>query len=257
MPIVVMSLFGSAILFSLEQRLLAESNRKAKAADNQIRGLPPQNINPLNRRWIIARNGSIYHYAYFDSPSEVLTMLSVLEPRPDRWALARHTYANSAEYRNGTWMGRKGWVRDYRPEVHDYQEFAARPLSIEPPDYFGTSAPDPELMTVPELRGHIAMLADTGLNVSGLQVELQRKIAFPFVTLVMSLLAVPFGVTMGRRGALYGIGLGIVIALSYWILLHVFLAIGGAGLLPPFLAGWSANIIVAGAAAYLFLNTRT
>ena len=112
-------------------------------------------------------------------------------------------------------------------------------------------------MTVAELRQHIADLSDTGLNVSSLKVELQRKLAFPFVTLVMSLLAVPFGVTMGRRGALYGIGLGIVIALSYWIVLHVFLAIGGAGLLPPFLAGWSANIIVAGAAAYLFLNTRT
>ena len=56
---------------------------------------------------------------------------------------------------------------------------------------------------------------------------------------------------------IYGIGIGIAIALAYWILLHVFLAIGAAGLLPPFLAGWSANIIVAGAAAFLFLNTRT
>ena len=51
--------------------------------------------------------------------------------------------------------------------------------------------------------------------------------------------------------------IGIVLALSYWILLHVFLAIGGAGVLPPFLAGWSANIIVAGAAAYMFLSTKT
>ena len=60
-----------------------------------------------------------------------------------------------------------------------------------------------------------------------------------------------------ERGALYGIGIGIVLALSYWVLLHIFLAIGGAGLLPPFLAGWSANIIVAGTAAYLLLNTKT
>ena len=50
---------------------------------------------------------------------------------------------------------------------------------------------------------------------------------------------------------------GIAIALLYWVLLHIFLAIGGAGLLPPVLAGWSANIIVAGAASVLFLNTKT
>ena len=114
-----------------------------------------------------------------------------------------------------------------------------------------------ETMTVPELQRHINDLKGSGLNVVPLEVELQRKLAFPFVTLVMALLAVPFGVTTGRRGALYGIGIGIVIALAYWIVLHIFLAIGGAGLLPPVLAGWSANIIVAGAAAYLFLNTRT
>ena len=65
------------------------------------------------------------------------------------------------------------------------------------------------------------------------QVELHRKLAFPFVTFVMTLLAVPFGVTTGRRGALYGIGLGIVIALSYWMLMSVFVAVGKAGLLPP------------------------
>ena len=61
--------------------------------------------------------------------------------------------------------------------------------------------------------------------------------AFPFVTLVMTLLAVPFGVGAGRRGALYGIGLGIVIALSYWILISAFVAIGQRGLLIPWLAG--------------------
>ena len=257
LPIVILSLVGSSVLFGLEQRLLAESNRKREAIDNQLRGLPAKTLNPLNRRWIVARAGALYHYAYFDATNDVLTMLSVLEPLPDRWGLARHTFAATAEYGKGVWMGRKGWVRDYTGPVPIVTTFAARPLSIEPPDYFGTSAPDPELMTVPELRQHITDLSDTGLNVTGLQVELQRKIAFPFVTLVMSLLAVPFGVSMGRRGALYGIGLGIVIALAYWVVLHVFLAIGGAGLLPPFLAGWSANIIVAGAALYLFLNTRT
>ena len=53
----------------------------------------------------------------------------------------------------------------------------------------------------------------SGFNVVPAKVELQRKLAFPFVTLVMTMLAVPFGVTTGRRGTLYGIGLGIVIAL--------------------------------------------
>ena len=73
----------------------------------------------------------------------------------------------------------------------------------------------------------------------------------------MTLLAVPFGVTTGRRGTLYGIGLGIVIALSYWIVMSVFVAVGKAGLLSPVLAAWTPNIIVAAVAAYLFLTAKT
>ena len=86
---------------------------------------------------------------------------------------------------------------------------------------------------------------------------LQRKAAFPFVTFVMTLLAVPFGVTTGRRGALYGIGLGAVIALLYWLVMSVFIAVGKAGLLPPVLAAWTPNIIVTACAAYLMLTAKT
>ena len=256
-PVVVMSLLGTAVLFGLEQRILAEANRKAEAADRSIRNLPPQNLNPLNRRWVVARDGSIYHYAYFDTANARLTNLTVYTPIPNSWRLTRITHAGTTEFRDGAWTARNGWTRDYSTGSARYAAFARQALPLETPDYFGTSAPVAELMTVAELQKHIADLSASGVNVVPLSVELQRKVAFPFVTVVMSLLAVPFGVTTGRRGALYGIGIGIVLALSYWVLLHVFLAIGGAGLLPPFLAGWSANIIVAGAAAYLFLNTKT
>ncbi|HEY0874734.1 MAG TPA: LptF/LptG family permease, partial [Vicinamibacterales bacterium] len=257
LPVVMMSLAGSAILFGLEQSVLAESNRKAEAADREIRDLPPQNLNPLNRRWIVARDGSIYHYGYFDPDTLALTNLTIYTPAKASWQLARVTHTPTAEYGQGAWTARSGWIREYKGDTATYRPFSDQTLPVEPPDYFGTGTPVAELMTVAELRNHIEELSNSGVNVVPLAVELQRKIAFPFVTVVMSLLAVPFGVTTGRRGALYGIGIGIVLALSYWVVLHVFLAIGGAGLLPPFLAGWSANIIVAGAAAYLFLNTKT
>jgi LPS export ABC transporter permease LptG/LPS export ABC transporter permease LptF len=256
-PVIGLSLAGSLALFALEQRVLAEWNRNAEAADREIRGLAPQNLNPLNRRWIVARDGSIYHYGYFDAPKETLTTVTIYTPAANAWRLDRMTYAMTAEHGAGTWVARNGWTRDYAGETATFEPWARREVPIEPPDYFGTITPEADLMTVTELRQHIADLSNSGINVVPLAVELQRKLAFPFVTVVMSLLAVPFGVTTGRRGALYGIGIGIVLALSYWILLHVFLAIGGAGVLPPFLAGWSANIIVAGAAAYMFLNTKT
>jgi lipopolysaccharide export LptBFGC system permease protein LptF len=113
------------------------------------------------------------------------------------------------------------------------------------------------MMTAPQLRRAIGELSQSGFNYLPQAVELQRKLAFPFVTFVMTLLAVPFGVTTGRRGALYGIGVGIVIALSYWFVMSVFIAIGKTGLLPPYLAAWTPNIIVSACALYLVLTTKT
>ena len=256
LPVLALSLVASAVLFGLEQRVLAQSRRKAEAIEAQIRKLPARTFNPVNRRWIVGRDNSIYHYALFDPQQRVLTSLSIYRAQPSAWRLASQTFVASASYKQ-SWTTSRGWERDYSKDPASFQEFGQRDLSLEPPEYFGSETPIAQFMTVPELQAHIADLKASGFNWTPLAVELQRKLAFPFVTVVMTLLAVPFGVTTGRRGALYGIGIGIAIALAYWVLLHVFLAIGGAGLLPPFLAGWSANIIVAGAAAFLFLNTRT
>jgi lipopolysaccharide export LptBFGC system permease protein LptF len=159
---------------------------------------------------------------------------------------------------NGSWQGKDGWVQDFKAGTPRWEAFAARAIPLsETPDYFKTEQPIAELMTVPQLRRYVADLSASGFNAVPLTVELQRKLAFPLVTFVMTLLAVPFGVTTGRRGTLYGIGLGIVIALSYWIASSAFVAVGRAGLLSPALAAWTPNIIVFGCAMYLFLRART
>jgi lipopolysaccharide export LptBFGC system permease protein LptF len=112
-------------------------------------------------------------------------------------------------------------------------------------------------MTYGQLKRYVAQLQVGGYDVMRYMVELQRKIAFPFVTIVLTLLAVPFAVTTGRRGALYGIGAAIILAIVYWLLVSVCAALGAGGLLPPMLAAWTPNVLFAAAAAYLILTVRT
>ena len=49
----------------------------------------------------------------------------------------------------------------------------------------------------------------------------------------MTLLAVPFAVTIGRSGAMAGIGVGIGIAIVYWTTISVFAALGTGGVMAP------------------------
>jgi LPS export ABC transporter permease LptG/LPS export ABC transporter permease LptF len=256
--LLVMSLGFSAVLFGLEQQIMARANRNAEMLDSQIRRRPPRTFSALDRRWVVGRDGAIYHYGFFDHDRGEIAGLTIYDPDEEKWALKSQTFLRRAVFTDGAWYGEDGWSQDFTMNPPAWNRLTrARLENLEPPDYFATEQPIAEMMTVPQLRRYVNELSASGFNATPLEVELHKKIAFPFVTLVMTLLAIPFGVSSGRRGALYGIGLGIVIALIYWILIGAFVALGRGGLLPPTLAGWAPNILVLGIGGYLLLRART
>ncbi len=265
LSVIFLSLVFSGVLFALEQRIMAQANRRAEEIDARIKKRTPRTQSVLNRRWI-TKGDSFYHLdrnqplllGAGTQPKVELFGLTLFKTRPGAWELESQTFVQSAEYRSDVWVGTQGWRQDFSTNPPVWKAFSRQPLpEIEPPQYFSKEPPEADFMTVGELSRYIGELQTSGFNVVPQSVELQRKLAFPFVTVVMALLAIPFGIGVGRHGALYGVGLGIMIALSYWILISAFVAIGQAGLLPPVLAGWTPNVLVSGIAAYLLLKART
>jgi LPS export ABC transporter permease LptG/LPS export ABC transporter permease LptF len=256
-PLLLLGFAWSGVLYGLEQDIMARANQKADTLDSEIRGRPPRTSNPLNRQWVMARDGAVYHYAFFDSRRKSLQNLVVYRPSKTAWQLESETYTPSALFADGRWTAVNGWAQDFSAPTKRWAPFAKRALPLETPDYFETEQPIEEMMTVPQLKNFIDEQARSGFNVVPQTVELQKKLAFPFVTVVMTLLAIPFGVTTGKRGTLYGIGIGIVLALAYWITGSAFAAVGEAGLMGPILAAWAPNVLAAGSAGYLLLTART
>lgn len=265
-PLLLVASLGSGVLFALEERVLAYSNRRAEAIRHVIRGGSPRTFDVLNRKWLVGREGAIYHYVYFDPRRRELNGLSIYEFAPGFTGLRGRTFATQAAYvaaaeRPGlaVWRAQQGWIREFesRRGPHGYMAFAERRLLLEPPDYFVTERPDAERMNYVQLKRYIAELRTSGYNVVPYAVALQRKLSFPWVTIIMTLIAVPFAVTTGNRGAMYGVGVGIVLAILYWTTISVFAAIGGGGLIAPTLAAWAPNVLFGAAAAYLLLTVRT
>ena len=276
-PLLVFAVAASAVLFALQERVIAYSNREADRLNRLIRGLPPASFGALDRRWMIGENGDIYHYDIFDAKRNEFHQFAVYHLDPTGWDLRSMTRASRValarrapgqgveEVAAAGWTGFDGWSREFSETtrgnvtktVVKYTPFTDRALPLESPGYFKTDEPDAALMTYGQLKEYVAQLRIGGYNVMPYMVALQRKVAFPFVTVVMTLLAVPFAVTTGRRGALYGVGVGIVLAITYWLMLSVCAAIGAGGLLSPMLAAWTPNILFGAAAAYLILTVRT
>ena len=218
--------------------------------------------------------GDIYHYEFFDPRANHFTRLTTYHLSPGVWRLESLAYAKDVQVggpqpagggRSYTWRASQGWTRAFAVTTRrnvsktsvSYTAFADNEWPLEAPAYFKTEDVEADRMTYAELRTYISKLQTSGFNAVPQMVELQRKVAFPLVTLVMTLLAVPFAVTTGRRGALYGIGVGIVLAIVYWVTLSVFGAMGAGGLIAPMLAAWAPNVLFGAAAAYMILTVRT
>jgi len=157
----------------------------------------------------------------------------------------------------------KPGVDDRQEEKHAVHRVNGEPLGgqpggeIEPPAYFKREEKPSDTMGFAELGAYIRSLATRGFDVAKLRVQLYRKLAFPMVGLVMTLLAVPFSFVVARRGALYGIGIAIVIAIVYWAVLGIFEALGNNALLHPALAAWAPNLIFGAIGLYLILTLET
>jgi LPS export ABC transporter permease LptF/LPS export ABC transporter permease LptG len=271
-PLVVFGLAASVLLFTLEERVLASANREADRLNRAIRGLPPQ-MSVLDRQWVAGTAGEMYRFDHFDPGNDRFTRLWVYQLDPKAWGLQSITFAEWAvpahlstpEGTEHVWIGEQGWIREFAgPSNGDgprdlvrYVPFERQRLHLDAAGYFKAEAPDAEMMTYRQLSDYIGQLQSSGSYAARYVVSLQRKIAFPFVTFVMTMLAIPFAVMTGRRGALYGVGVGIVMAIVYWVALSLFGALGEGGVLTPILAAWAPNVLFGAAALYMILTVRT
>ena len=272
LPLLICGVLASVVLFVMQERVLVSSNREADKLERTIRHWP-EATTALNRRWMVGTNGEMYHYDFFDQRANRFTNLLVYRLDEDKWRLRAVTRAIDALFippptpdpESRQWLGRGGWTREFvsgrenaeeQPEVK-YETFIERELSIEPASYFKTDEPIADLMTYGQLSDYIDRLNASGANVVPQRVALARKIAFPFVTVIMTILAVPFAVSTGRHGAMYGVGIGIALAITYIVALSISGALGAGGALPPLLAAWAPNILFGAAAVYMVLTVGT
>jgi LPS export ABC transporter permease LptG len=260
LPLIVLALVWSGGLFMLDDRVLAHANRRAEVLSDQIRGVSSHTTNPIaDTNWRVDRDGRILYYSAFDISNRVLYGLSILTFSDDGSRLASHVMVTRAVYRDGMWQGANGWVQSFpEPTRAVRSDFESRTLDLDTPeDFAGAHNQTADLMTYGELRHHIEDLEASGLQLTDSRVELARRLAFPFVTIVMTVLGIPFGVSTGKRGALYGVGLALLLGAGYWVVDAFFVALGQAGLLAPWLSAWAANLLFGALAVYAVLTVRT
>lgn len=75
-----------------------------------------------------------------------------------------------------------------------------------------------------------------------IQTKLHARLALPFTCLVVVLITLPFAAASGRRNVFVGVASSIFICFAYFVLRELAHALGSGGVVPPWVAAWSANL---------------
>ena len=266
-PIVSIAAILAVSLFLFDESYLPQANRRQEALRSIIKGRPPQTFLHPEQKWIFGqpRPGEparIFYYQFFDRDRNEFANLSLFEFDPSTFSISRRIFAARVFWDAGTgsWRFQNGWQRDIDgANVTEYREFKQTSFSEihEDPGYFTKEEKQAQEMNFSQLDRYISDLSQSGFDTMRLRVALWHKLAYPLIAVVMAVLAVPFALSMGRRGSLTGIAVAIGVALAYWVVDGLFGAMGTVNYLPAALAAWSPDLLFGLVGSYLLLRTPT
>lgn len=261
-PIIMMAALASGVSYLLQDYVLPYSNEQVHELKSRIKGRDTARAFGEQRQWIFGDGRYLFNFLELDERARTLKQVQVFEFHPTEFRLTRRVLAEEARWDGIGWVFVNGWIRSFSEDGSRSFTPINRPVRLqypERPEYFSTEVRTPDQMTFNQLRRYIRDLKRSGYAANELTVELFRKTSWPFVSLVMGLIALPFSFRMSSRtgGALYGIALALFLAFVYWTVFGIFIQLGEVGRLPAILAAWSANGLFVIAALYMFLHVET
>jgi LPS export ABC transporter permease LptG/LPS export ABC transporter permease LptF len=276
-PVLITTILISAGLFAFDEFYLPNANRRQEALRSVIKDKPAQTFLRPDLNWISGQTtpatpsagnvpasqpSRIFYYQYFNAEKNGFSNLTVFEFDPATFALQRRIFATAANWdpRINNWVFVNGWQRTFAGEtIATYQPFTVDtfPEIREQPSYFKKEFLPSQEMSYGELSRYIADLKQSGFDTKRLTVQLFKKLAYPLITLVMAILAIPFALSMGKKGSLAGIATAIGLAITYWVVALLFESMGNVNALPALLAAWTPDLLFGLTGVYLLLRTPT
>lgn len=154
---------------------------------------------------------------------------------------------------------RNGFERSFQDRYpKNFVAFSERKLKIsETRLFFSENIRFSSNMNSKELKKYIEFLKKSHSDPLRYQAQLYYNYAFPFSSLVMVFIAIPFSFLMGNRGALFGVGIAVGISMIYWGMLGIFSSMGTMAVLSPLFSAFAPLVVFSAISFILFLNIKT
>ncbi|MDZ7697000.1 MAG: LPS export ABC transporter permease LptG [Deltaproteobacteria bacterium] len=159
-------------------------------------------------------------------------------------------------WKDHRWEIRNGMVQTLEAnDEYTLSRFNTLDLKIpEKPEDFVRQEKEPEEMGYAQLKRFAERLQMEGYDATRYFVDINIKIAFPFIVLIMALVGAPVALWKKEMGAPVAVSIGIALCFIYLLILGLSRTLGFAGILPPVLSAWLANALFLFLSIYLMMH---
>ena len=258
-PILLVALLASAGAYWAGEYVLPDANRESHRLLDRIKGRAERAAAvPTGGIWALSGNGArIWNFETFEAGAGRLWQPSLYTFDAD-FRLIERISASRAEWDGTAWQFRDAWRRTFSNAAEtSFAQFPSLRVAVDSPRLFARAGKRPEEMRYRALARYVERLARSGYPVATLATALAAKPAAALQTLVLAGMALPFAFSIGRRGTLTGIGVGLAAGMIFLIVASFFAKLGEVGSVPPRLAAWAPDLIFGLFAAYRMTTVRT
>lgn len=202
---------------------------------------------------------TLVHINFFDPVNQTVEGISCTT-MGDQFKIESRIDARKGYYEKGEWVFEGVTRQIYDADKKEYL-VAALPevrlsLDIQPEDLGQVSRKTNE-MSFSELRSYVKKVANEGYDATTYKVDMNGKLAFPFICIIMALTGAATGMRAFVRTSLpAAVALGLVICLFYWFVFGFCMSLGYAKILPPLVAAWTSNAIFLCLGGIYLINTE-
>jgi lipopolysaccharide export system permease protein len=257
-PTVSIGLTGTILLFFLQEIVVPTTMSHANAIwIQEVRKEHAVSTREQNI-WIREKN-AIIHIKHYD-PSEGELHSITLNYFDEEFSLVRRIDAEKGRFDNGRLRLVNILEQTLSPEndvyLVDRHDEMSVPVGLHSED-FQTVVRKSSEMGFRELLQHVRKVESEGYSATVYRVDLQAKIAFPFVCIIMSITALGISLT-GRKkeGMPMAIATGVGTAFVYWVFNSFCMSLGYGAMVPAIVSVWLGNLVFGCAGLIILINAE-
>ena len=231
---------------------------KVKVQGHQTFGDTYVGEDPFTKQlWFVAKDKAIWNIRHFDSEEEKVIGARIFY-RLDNGMIRKRIDVKEVIWRGTHWEFMDGFIRTFDDEEQGTTEYFNQkiiPVSETPDDFVKNIVIHIDEMSLSELHKEIQKMILEGKDTLKNRVELYHKISYPFISVVLALLAIPLSLRSSRHGGvLFCIGINLAMGFVFSFLYALGISLGFGGFFSPLLAAWGPFLLFSSLGFYLLFT---